>query len=127
MPSGSSHSTAARAGHWAVVGLSIILALIGLVLLGGGGYLIVLGGSWYYAVAGLLLLVSGVLLFRFDRSGVSVYAAAWAFTLIWTIWEVQFDWWAWVPRMVAPTVLLVLVLLSLPAMSSRRLAATQTA
>ncbi len=119
MPRASSQSTATRAGHWAVIALAIVLAIIGLILLGGGVYLVVLGGSWYYAIAGLLLLASGVLLFRFERAGALVYAAAWAFTLAWTIWEVQFDWWAWVPRMVAPTVLLVLVLLALPARRAR--------
>ena len=120
MSRASSHSTAARAGHWAVIALAVVLALIGLVLLGGGVYLIALGGSWYYAVAGILLLASGVMLFRFEMAGALIYCATWALTLVWTIWEVQLDWWAWVPRMVAPTVLLVLVLLALPALSSHR-------
>ena len=62
-----------------------------------------------------------------DRTGVLIYAATWVVTLVWTIWEIQFDWWAWVPRMVAPTVLLVLVLLCLPALSPRRSVSNQVA
>ncbi|ETX11194.1 glucose dehydrogenase [Roseivivax halodurans JCM 10272] len=126
-----SHSTTAppkrKAGAWAVKAVAVVLAFIGIVLLGGGVYLILLGGSWYYAVAGALLLASGVFLFRMDRTGVLIYAVTWAITLAWTVWEIQFDWWAWVPRMVAPTVLLVLVLLCLPALGARRSAPNQVA
>ncbi len=127
MPNLPDKSSPRHAGHWAAMALAAILAVIGLILLGGGAYLVVLGGSWYYALAGLLLVASGVLLFRFDRAGALVYVATWLLTLLWTIWEVQFDWWAWVPRMVAPTILLVLVLLCLPALTSRRATATQAA
>ncbi len=127
MPSASQSSAPRKVGHWAIMLLAALLALIGIVLLGGGIYLISLGGSWYYALAGLLLLVSGVFLFRRDRTGALIYGATWLLTLVWTIWEVQFDWWAWVPRMVAPTVLLVLVLLCLPALAGRRSSKHQTA
>ena len=127
MPEHSRHSSAAQAGRWAVMVLAFVLAVIGIAMLGGGIYLIVLGGSWYYALAGLLLIVSAGFLFRLDRMGAMVYVALWVLTLLWTIWEVGFEWWAWVPRMVAPSVLLVLVLLSLPALSQRRSTAAQTA
>jgi quinoprotein glucose dehydrogenase len=52
------------AGGWAVLLLGLVLALIGLVLTIGGAWLAVLGGSPYYVLAGLGLLVSGVLLAR---------------------------------------------------------------
>jgi len=112
-----------RAGKIAVIVLAAVLAVIGAILLGGGAYLIILGGSWYYALAGIALIASGVLLFRFSVVAVAVYTALWLATLFWTLWEVQFDWWAWVPRMVAPSVLLILVLLCLPAITTRRPAA----
>jgi glucose dehydrogenase len=50
-----------------------VLLLIGLGLAGAGGYLITLGGSPYYALAGLVLLASGVLIWRGDARGAWLY------------------------------------------------------
>ncbi|WP_235855871.1 glucose dehydrogenase [Mesobaculum littorinae] len=108
------------AGHWILMGVATVLTLIGLVLLAGGIWLITLGGSWYYAIAGIGLLLTAWPLFRHLTQGVLVYLVVWLGTLIWTYWEVGTDWWAWVPRMVAPTVILVILLLCLPMLSLRR-------
>ncbi|RVW00008.1 glucose dehydrogenase [Mesobaculum littorinae] len=102
------------------MGVATVLTLIGLVLLAGGIWLITLGGSWYYAIAGIGLLLTAWPLFRHLTQGVLVYLVVWLGTLIWTYWEVGTDWWAWVPRMVAPTVILVILLLCLPMLSLRR-------
>ncbi|WP_299656560.1 glucose dehydrogenase [uncultured Jannaschia sp.] len=110
------------AGYWTRVAIALLFGVLGTILLIGGVWLIALGGSWYYALAGLGLLVSAWFLWRGQMAALAVYALVWAFTLAWTIWEVRFDWWAWVPRMVAPTVLLVVVLASLPLLSQRRAA-----
>ncbi len=103
-------------GHWWALFLGGLLAVIGLILAAGGAYLAWLDGSWYYLLAGVGLLVSGGLIGTDRRSGVLVYAAVWALTLVWAFWEVGLDGWALVPRLVAPTVLLLLVLLTLPAL-----------
>ncbi|MET3926737.1 membrane-bound PQQ-dependent dehydrogenase, glucose/quinate/shikimate family [Devosia sp. 2618] len=106
-------------GYWAVVVLSALMALFGLPILAGGLWLITLGGSWYYAFAGLGLVVSAYFLFRQSVVGVWVYLLTFVGTLIWALWEAGFNGWAQVPRLVAPTVVLALVLLTIPALRSR--------
>lgn len=106
-------------GYWSVVALAVIMALFGLPILAGGIWLLTLGGSFYYAVAGLGLLVSAYFLFRHSITGVWIYLATFVFTLIWALWESGFNGWAQVPRLVAPTVILVLVLLTIPALRGR--------
>ncbi|MEW6019101.1 MAG: membrane-bound PQQ-dependent dehydrogenase, glucose/quinate/shikimate family [Pseudomonadota bacterium] len=115
--------TTDAANPWArraVALLGIVLALIGLVLTLGGAWLIALGGSPYYVVAGLGLLASGVLLFRGSALGVWIYLGVYLLTLIWAVWEVGFDAWALTPRVIAPTVLLILVLFAAAALFADR-------
>lgn len=57
---------------WLLGGLGILIALIGLVLAGGGAYLSSLGGSWYFLLMGLAMLVSGVLIARRKPLGACV-------------------------------------------------------
>lgn len=106
---------------WYATLLGVMVALIGLVLAGGGIYLIILGGSWYYAIAGLVLIGAGILMVANKRSGAWLYGLIWLATVIWAVWEVTLDgwqpasdWWALVPRVVAPTVILLLVAIALP-------------
>ncbi|WP_300578677.1 membrane-bound PQQ-dependent dehydrogenase, glucose/quinate/shikimate family [Phenylobacterium sp.] len=105
---------------WGVMALGVIFALIGLVLAGGGAWLLALGGSPYYVLAGLGLLASGFFLFRRDLTGVWIYVAVWAATLIWALWEVGLNGWALLPRVFAPSVLLVLALLAIWPLRSER-------
>lgn len=105
--------TARGPAIWGVMALGVIFALIGLVLAGGGAWLLVLGGSPYYLLAGLGLLISGFFLFRRDATGVWIYVAVWIATLIWAFWEVGLNGWALLPRVFAPSVLLVLALLAI--------------
>ena len=105
--------------HWATTTLAVVFILLGLPLLGLGAWLIVLGGSWYYALAGLGLIVVAVLLARRSLAAFWLYLLVWLATLGWAYWEVGLDWWAQVPRVVAPTVLLVVLLLFLPLLGSR--------
>ncbi|SHJ25620.1 glucose dehydrogenase [Wenxinia saemankumensis] len=106
--------------HPAVAVLGWICVLLGLLLLAGGLWLIVLGGSWYYALAGIGLCATGLLLTRGNRAAIWVYLVTWLGTLAWAWWEVGSDWWQQVPRLLAPTLILVLVLLCLPALGARR-------
>ncbi len=94
--------------------LAVVVALFGLPLLAGGIWLVTLGGSWYYAAAGLALLATAFFLWRRSMTGVWVYLATFAATLVWALWEKGFDGWAQVPRLVAPTIMLVLILLAIP-------------
>ncbi|PLR09115.1 membrane-bound PQQ-dependent dehydrogenase, glucose/quinate/shikimate family [Caulobacter flavus] len=99
-----------KASGWLVKALAVMVLLIGLTILAGGAWLIALGGSPYYLLAGLGLILSGLLLARRRLAGVWVYAVVFLATLAWALWEVGFEGWALVPRLVGPAVLLVLIL-----------------
>ncbi|MBU2135461.1 MAG: membrane-bound PQQ-dependent dehydrogenase, glucose/quinate/shikimate family, partial [Alphaproteobacteria bacterium] len=101
------------AAAWAVIALGGLFALIGAVLTVGGGWLLALGGSPYYLLAGLGLVASGVMLIQQRVIGVWIYVAVWVATLLWALWEVGLNGWALLPRLFAPSVLLVLALLAL--------------
>ena len=105
------------AGYWAAVALGVVLLIFGLPIFGGGAYLIALGGSWYYLFAGLGLLLTALFLFQGSLAAVSVYLLTYIGTVIWAFWEAGFDWWAQVTRLVAPTVILILVLATMPVLS----------
>ncbi|WCT74238.1 membrane-bound PQQ-dependent dehydrogenase, glucose/quinate/shikimate family [Sphingomonas naphthae] len=103
-----------RRRSWGATILGAVIALIGLVLAVGGAWLVGVGGSAYYLIAGLAMIVSGVLLVRQRIAGGWLYIAIFAATLVWAVWEVGGNPWALVPRVVAPLVLLVAVLLVMP-------------
>lgn len=98
--------------------LGAAIASIGLVLAGGGAWLALLGGSLYYLLAGIAMIASGALLVRRRMLGGWLYIAIFAVTLLWAFAEVGIDGWALVPRVIAPLVLLVAVLLVMPTLSA---------
>lgn len=106
-------------GYWAVALLALIMAIFGLPIMAGGVWLGTLGGSWYYALAGIGLVLSAYFLFRHSITGVWIYLLTFAGTLVWALWESGVDGWAQVPRLFAPTIILVLVLLAIPALRGR--------
>ena len=102
--------------------VATVMLLTGIVIAAGGVWLISLGGSWYYLPAGAGLVVSAVLLFRRAMAGFWIYLVVLALTVAWALWERGLDPWAQVPRIFAPAVILVLLLIALPALTpSRRL------
>ncbi|MCS6627481.1 membrane-bound PQQ-dependent dehydrogenase, glucose/quinate/shikimate family [Roseibacterium beibuensis] len=107
-------------GGVAVRVLAAVFLLIGVVLAIGGVWLLSLGGSFYYALAGLGLIVSGLMLWRLSIVGAWIYIGVFALTLLWALWEVGLNGWALVPRVFAPAVLLVLVIAALPVLDGRR-------
>ncbi|MGV2186575.1 membrane-bound PQQ-dependent dehydrogenase, glucose/quinate/shikimate family [Rhizobium rhizogenes] len=115
MPTAVTHSRFA----WFACAIGSIVSLIGLTLALGGIWLVWLGGSWYYFLAGLGLLVSGLLMIVGRVSGAWVYFAVFAGTIVWAFWEAGLDGWALVPRTVAPTVLLVFIIAALPGLTAR--------
>jgi quinoprotein glucose dehydrogenase len=84
---------------------AFLLAGIGLVLTAGGCRLVMLGGSVYYLVAGVAWMLSGVLLWLGRRLGSLVYGSMLLGTIVWSLWEVGFDMWALLPRLLAPLVI----------------------
>lgn len=115
---GSDHLRGSGWWIFAII-LAIVLTLFGLALFVGGVWLIFLGGSWYYALAGAGLLMTAWLLITSPGDALPVYGLVWMATVIWAFWEVGTDWWAQVPRLVAPTVVLVLILPTAIALGSR--------
>jgi quinoprotein glucose dehydrogenase len=96
--------------------LGVFVVLFGLILAGGGAYLAALGGSWYYALVGVMFVVAGYLMIKRKITGLYTYIGAFAFTSVWTFWEVGLSGWQLIPRLVAPFVLLVLAILVAPAL-----------
>jgi glucose dehydrogenase len=105
--------------RWGSFLVGCLLIAIGVILLDGGVWLIVLGGSWYYVLAGAGLVTSGTYLLKARPQGVLLCLAIYAATWVWAIWEVGFDPWPLVPRVVAQSVLLLLALLCLPGLLRR--------
>lgn len=83
---GADHALAGRI-------LAVPLGLLGLALAGGGAWLAALGGSLYYIVAGLLLLLDAWLLWRGRTLALWLFAAFFAASLVWALWESGLDWW----------------------------------
>lgn len=98
---------------WAAVG-GVLVTLVGVAILGGGGWLIWLGGSPYYLFAGAAIVGSGVMLVRRHPAAGLVYAATLVVTLIWGLWEGGFHFWPLLPRLFAPAVLGLFILLVVP-------------
>jgi quinoprotein glucose dehydrogenase len=106
---------------WSAFILGAVLIMLGLVLAVGGAWLIFLGGSFYYFCAGSALVGAGYLLARGRAAGAWLYLVVFVSTLLWAWWEVGFNGWALVPRVVGPLVLLLFVIpVSLRLRSFRR-------
>ncbi len=71
----------------------VVYALIGLALAGGGAWLAALGGSLFYLLAGIGILLTGLLLLARRRAALWVYAVVLIGTLIWALSDIGLDWW----------------------------------
>ncbi len=101
------------------------VVLVGLPLLIGGAQLALLHGSPYYLLAGLGLVVAGVLLWLGKASGGLVFALVLLGTLAWAVWESGVAFWPLIPRVFSPLVVALIVLLTmlgLPKSGGRTLA-----
>ena len=69
------------------------MAVLDLLLGGGGVWLVLLCGSWLYLTLGLALVVAGVLLIRDSPAALWAYGLIVLATLDWARWEMGLDWW----------------------------------
>jgi quinoprotein glucose dehydrogenase len=76
-----------------------VLLLLGGAFVAGGLSLLRVGGSPYYLIAGLTVVASAVLSWRRSPGAPRMYALMLLGTLIWSLWEVGFDAWALMPRL----------------------------
>lgn len=113
------HSAHRGFGFWAAIAIGVVILIFGVPIFAGGIWLAALGGSWYYIFAGIGLLLTALFLFRHSMLAVWVYLLTFAGTVAWALWEAGLDGWAQVPRLVAPTVVLILVLAIIPALRGR--------
>ena len=95
----------------------IVLALIGLGLIGGGAWLLSLGGSPYYAIVGLAYLVAAFLLWRRKTSGGLIVLLVAIFSFPWALWESGLNFWALFARLMSPIALAGFALLFAPSLS----------
>lgn len=98
---------------WLIL-LGLVIVAAGLFFIGGGGWLVWLGGSWYFLLAGLALVVSGVLIARRHGSGAGLFGLIFLATIGWSLWEVGLQFWPLVSRLFAMAVGGVVVALSVP-------------
>ncbi|MBO9589741.1 membrane-bound PQQ-dependent dehydrogenase, glucose/quinate/shikimate family [Devosia sp.] len=127
----SGHSDTERkgTGFWWTMFVGVVLLMFGMPIAAGGLWLISLGGSWYYLPAGIGLLLTAWFLLQRSINALWVYVVTYTATLAWALWESGLDGWAQVPRLVAPTVVLILVLTTVPTLrgSVRRFGRALTA
>jgi quinoprotein glucose dehydrogenase len=83
---------------------ALLLGVVALALLVGGAQLALLGGSPYYVLSGIALLAGAFLLFRRSASGAKLFGLFMLATVAWSLWEVGFDGWKLMPRVIAPAV-----------------------
>ncbi len=95
----------------------IILLLIGVVLAIGGTRLVMLAGSWYYLVAGVVLVVTGILYIRRRPLATALYFLLLLGTVAWALAEVGLSFWGLVPRLAALVVLGFVAALAAPSLS----------
>lgn len=100
--------------EWLVLLLGVVITLVGVAFLVGGVDLAMLGGSLYYAICGVVLLAGGVFIVLGRTMGAFLYLGALAYTWVWSLWEVGFSPIDLLPRAFGPTLLGLLVALSIP-------------
>ena len=76
----------------------LISALLGAAILYYGGQLALAGGSLFYVIMAVGLLIAGLQLMRRRQNGLWIYALTLVLSFIWTLYEVGFDKWQWIPR-----------------------------
>ncbi|MBB3221206.1 membrane-bound PQQ-dependent dehydrogenase, glucose/quinate/shikimate family [Pseudoduganella umbonata] len=96
--------------------LGLVLLATGLFFAAGGAKLATLHGSWYFLIAGVAIVASAVQLMRRKWSAVIVYGAAFAGTLAWALVDAGLEFWPLVSRLMLPTGLMILALLTWPSL-----------
>ena len=105
----------------AIVGrlFGLFLLLSGLALAVNGFELITLGGSWYYLLAGVGLVLAGVLYWRRRPLATALVAALTVATLCWALWETGLAFWPMVPRLAPFLVIAFVAALLHPGLAGR--------
>jgi quinate dehydrogenase (quinone) len=97
----------------------VVFAVLGVVLVLGGGRLAMLGGSWFYLLAGVALAAAGVQLARRRAGALWIALALLAAALLWALWEVGLDFWQLVPRLITFLVVALVAAAAAPLLRRR--------
>ncbi|WP_167056461.1 hypothetical protein [Pantoea sp. Ap-967] len=100
--------------------LGLIIFVAGLYFAGGGSWLAWLGGSWYFVLAGVLFMICGVQIARRRLLGVAILTFTLLFTVLWAVWEVGFEFWPLVSRILAVALIWAAVAFSMPLLTRKR-------
>lgn len=98
---------------WLVL-LGAIITLAGLFFAIGGGKLVSLGGSWYFLLAGIGLVIAGLLIIRRRPLGALLFGLVFVLSAIWAIWDAGFEFWPLISRLLAIAVGSIVVAVSFP-------------
>ncbi|KXV57488.1 hypothetical protein AD936_07620, partial [Gluconobacter japonicus] len=95
-----------KTAFWVVELLGLVL---GLTLVFGGVWLLSLGGSTFYLLSGIAVIVISFGLLK--RAAFALYTALGLLlvSVLWALWEVGFDFWQLVPRLLAFIVIALIV------------------
>jgi quinate dehydrogenase (quinone) len=98
---------------WLVL-LGAVIALAGLFFAIGGGKLVSLGGSWYFLLAGIGLVISGVLIIMRRPLGGLLFGLIFVLSVIWAVWDAGFEFWPLISRLLAISIGATVVALTYP-------------
>lgn len=98
---------------WLLV-LGAVIVAAGLFFAIGGGQLVALGGSLYFVMAGIALIVSGLLILLRKPAGAVLFGLVFVLTGIWAVWEAGLHFWPLISRLLAMGVGAIVVALSYP-------------
>lgn len=79
--------------------VGILLVCSGLYFSIGGWLLISYQGSWYYLPMGIALIIAGIYIIMLRIIGLIIYSLAYIASVLWSLWEVGFDYWLLIPRL----------------------------
>ena len=85
---------------WLVL-LGAVITIAGLFFAIGGGKLVSLGGSWYFLLAGIGLIVAGILIIRRKPAGALLFGLVVILSVVWAVWDAGLDFWPLISRLLA--------------------------
>jgi quinate dehydrogenase (quinone) len=94
--------------------LGAVLVLAGLFFAIGGAKLVMLGGSWYFLLAGIAIVLSGLLTILRKPAGALLFGLVTIATILWAIWDAGLDFWPLISRLLAIGVGATVIALSFP-------------
>ena len=72
---------------------AIVIGIVGLPMIWVGAELALMGGTPYYLAAGSLMTFSAMDLWRKQKRGFYVFMGVLLLTLVWAVYEAQFEFW----------------------------------